>query len=1050
MTKINERLLLFVFHLLPVCMMAQAPTPVVEYTVHYGDYGDGEDLTGYVTYDVFLEFPSSAPSPKLTTVFAAVPDLGPQYVIHVDAPCGTFQHDQGGPSVEDISCLLFPIFPSLQYDCFFTIGNACKSGADQPLFVITTDQLALAGWENTAVPGDYFDGAPALTLYNTAFSRLPTDPLTNPGPDGRIRIGRFTSCGELCLQYAIQYFNNYTGSGSQFETAIQSPCFPHPCQSFPMDTTPTLGAGGCNGGNAVELDQGGYGGVTYDVYSGSIVGQGTLIDTYADEEEGLVIPSLNTGFYYIAMQDEAGCRDTTAVFQISNASAVSLDVNLLQDNLCSGDNTASLQVNCVGGAQPVSLTINGNPATCGTTLNNLTCGPHVINVTDADGCTDTATITVSCPAALVANLAGTAPSCTAGGSITGTVGGGTGMITIQATLNNNVVNTVTGTGNVVVNFTNLQPGTYVVSWTDANGCGGAQTITLSSGAQFTATPTETPASCASSCNGTVVFNIVGGTAPFTTLVLDSGSNTANPSALCPGNYTYTITDGSGCVVNGNLSIGSPPQIVSQINLVPETCNGQCNGQIQVFNTTGGFGGYTYILSPNTGLCTAPCSGPSATFTNLCGGIYSVTVVDQQGCSRLFAGLNVVSPPAITVNLAAQNITCNGLANGSVTVTATGGTGTLSMAPGGQPLPFTQSNLPPGTASFTVQDANGCTSNADVVITQPPALDVNLVGTTNVTCSGNCNGNIQYTVAGGVGPYSYQLLPGGTSGAASGIVGSLCAGVYELVITDMNSCRDTLDFDITQPAPLFINVLLDAPTCTGMTDGSALILVGGGTGNIITVIDPNTLQLAPSAPGTFNLINLGETSFTVTIRDGNNCTLQQTVVVVPDIISDMEISTFSSPETCWNQLDGTATIAVQNGFPPIAFLWSDSRQQTTPVATGLASNETYFVVVTDAIGCTMSTEVYVEPTIGCLFITNALTPNGDGANDEWIIGGLEYFPNAKVQVFNRWGQVVFESTGYPSPWNGNYKGERLPVADYYYVIDYSKEFPPITGTVTIKY
>lgn len=1052
MTKIYERLFLFVLFVLPAFVFAQAPTPVVEYTVHYGDYGDGEDLTGYVTYDVFLQFPPTAVNPKLTTVFAATPDLGPEYVIFVDGPCGTFQHDQGGPTVEDISCFVLPFFPSLQYDSYFTIGNACKGATDQPLYLVTTDQPALDGWENTIVPGDFFDGAQAMTLLNTAFFRLPADPLTNPGPDGRIRIGRFTSCGEVCLQYAIQYFNNYTGPGAQFQTAIQNPCFEHPCISYPFDTTPTVGSGGCAGGNTVVFDDGGFGSVTYSVYSGSAVGQGSLINTFPDQTGEFTLTGLNTGSYYVAMQDAAGCRDTTAVFQISSPSPVSLNATLLQDNLCFGDNNASLQVLCDGGAQPVNLTINGNPAVCGATLNNITCGNYIIVATDANGCTDTETIAVSCPTAIVVNLNSTPIACAGAdsGSITGTVGGGVGTITVTATLNGNQVNTVSGTGNVAVNFTNLGPGVYVVNWSDANGCGGTQTFTLNQPANFSATVTTTNASCAGLCDGTAVFNITGGVAPFITTVTLSGGGTANPSALCAGNYNYTITDGNACVISGSISITSPPDITAQVTVVPESCNSQCNGQIQLINVAGGFGGYSYILSPNTGLCTAPCSGSSATFTNLCGGVYSVTIVDQQGCSRNFPGLAVVSPAPININLSAQNVTCNGLNNGSATVTATGGTGTLTMSPGGQPLPFTQPNLAPGTASFSVQDANGCIANADVLINQPPPLLATLVGTSNVTCGGNCNGNAQYTVAGGSGPYSYQLLPSGTSGAANGIVGSLCAGSYELVITDLNSCRDTLDFVITQPDALFINVLLDAPTCTGMTDGTAIIIVGGGTGEITTVIDPNTFQQAPGLPGSFTLINLGETTFTVTIRDENNCTLQQTVVVVPDIITDMELTTFSSPETCWNQLDGSATIAVQNGFQPISYQWGDPALQTTPVATGLASNETYTVVVTDAIGCRLVTEVYVPPTIGCLFIANALTPNGDGSNDEWIIGGLEFFPNAKVQVFNRWGQVVFESTGYPAPWNGRYKGELLPVADYYYVIDYSKEFAPITGTVTIKY
>ncbi|MFN9798782.1 MAG: gliding motility-associated C-terminal domain-containing protein, partial [Bacteroidota bacterium] len=235
-----------------------------------------------------------------------------------------------------------------------------------------------------------------------------------------------------------------------------------------------------------------------------------------------------------------------------------------------------------------------------------------------------------------------------------------------------------------------------------------------------------------------------------------------------------------------------------------------------------------------------------------------------------------------------------------------------------------------------------------------------------------------------------------------------------------------------------------------TDGSAIILTGGGTGAVTTIFDPDDYDITQNGPGSFNIADLGETQFVVDIFDENDCTLQEVVTVIPDIITDMILTTYSSPETCWNQMDGTATVAVQNGTPPLSYEWDDIAQQTTPVATGLSSSEVYSVTVTDDIGCNLTVQVEVDPTVGCFFVSNALTPNGDGSNDQWLIGGLEFFPDAKVQVFNRWGQVVFESTGYPAAWDGSFEGVLLPVADYYFVIDYSDEFDPIMGTVTIKY
>ena len=101
-------------------------------------------------------------------------------------------------------------------------------------------------------------------------------------------------------------------------------------------------------------------------------------------------------------------------------------------------------------------------------------------------------------------------------------------------------------------------------------------------------------------------------------------------------------------------------------------------------------------------------------------------------------------------------------------------------------------------------------------------------------------------------------------------------------------------------------------------------------------------------------------------------------------------------------------------------------------------------------CIYKRTVFVPLKDGCIFIANAITPNGDGSNDTWVIGGLDGYADAYVQVVNRYGQVVFESNGYANPWRGTLNNEPLPPADYYYVVSYDKNREPLTGVVSIKY
>ena len=142
--------------------------------------------------------------------------------------------------------------------------------------------------------------------------------------------------------------------------------------------------------------------------------------------------------------------------------------------------------------------------------------------------------------------------------------------------------------------------------------------------------------------------------------------------------------------------------------------------------------------------------------------------------------------------------------------------------------------------------------------------------------------------------------------------------------------------------------------------------------------------------------------------------------------------------------------MTGGIGEVTWLWNDPLLQTTETAIGLPSNESFTVIVTDSLGCTLDTTLVVDPNVGCFFVATALTPNGDGYNDEWLIGGLEYFPDALVQVYNRWGQLLFESRGYDVPWDGRSNGNPVPIADYYYIIKYDETEDPILGTVTVKY
>lgn len=346
------------------------------------------------------------------------------------------------------------------------------------------------------------------------------------------------------------------------------------------------------------------------------------------------------------------------------------------------------------------------------------------------------------------------------------------------------------------------------------------------------------------------------------------------------------------------------------------------------------------------------------------------------------------------------------------------------------------NLVAGTYTITAVEGLGASLTNEVIINAPVTVLVN--STTSTSCFGVCDGTLELTVNGGEGEYTYLIdnvifeYPADFQ--------TLCGGNYTLEVIDELICSTEVNFTISEPNQLSVDISVGNTTCTGMNDGIANLTppIGG--------VPPISIEYE-HANLDFLHMEVGEYPFE--IIDSQGCIERDTIFIVEDLVSDFEVDMFSTPVTCWNEYDGTATALTTGGLFPITFLWDDPNAQTTEVAIGL-TNKRYNVLITDGNGCFYEREVDIELTAGCLFIADALTPNNDGLNDIWNIGGLEFFPNATVQVFNRWGQQLFISTGYNIPWNGTYLGEALPIADYFYVITNSGTEEPITGTVTIKY
>jgi hypothetical protein len=408
-----------------------------------------------------------------------------------------------------------------------------------------------------------------------------------------------------------------------------------------------------------------------------------------------------------------------------------------------------------------------------------------------------------------------------------------------------------------------------------------------------------------------------------------------------GLYTSNLTLGALSSLTSNtntldLLLGkfNDPALIATQSQVNLTCNGVCNGSATVV-ASGGTSPYTYSW--------APSGGSAATASALCATNYTVTITDAAS-SSITKTFNITQPSAIVITPISQtNVSCNGGSNGAASLSASGGTGTLSYnwTPGNPTGDGTASvtGLTAGVWTCTVTDANACTSTKTFNITAPTALATSAVSQTNVSCNGGNTGSATISASGGTPSYAYSWAPSGGTGTTAS---SLGANTYTCTVTDANACTSTKTFNITAPTALATSAVSQTNvSCNGGNTGSATISVSGGTPSY-------TYSWAPSGGTGTTASSLGANTYTCTVTDANACTSTKTFnITAPTALATSTVS--QTNVSCNGGNTGSATISVSGGTPSYTYSWAPSGG-TAATASGLAANN-YTCTVTDANGCT---------------------------------------------------------------------------------------------------
>ena len=357
------------------------------------------------------------------------------------------------------------------------------------------------------------------------------------------------------------------------------------------------------------------------------------------------------------------------------------------------------------------------------------------------------------------------------------------------------------------------------------------------------------------------------------------------------------------------------------------------------------------------------------------GYYAVTVTDSKGC-KASGNVTLTQPAVLSLSKSGDiALLCNGATNGAGSFTAAGGTpiytfSTVVNTTGATLTPAASSvavtNAAAGTITVRVTDANGCTAESTIIVTQPAALNLT-ASTANILCFGGNNGTINTTVTGGTAPYLYAWTTPDGSGLTAGAMNQsgLTAGTYNLTVTDANGCTATGSWTLSQPTSLVVTATTDDSLIGTCSDAQLNATVSGG----VMPVGGYLYSWSPAAGlSAANIANpvatpASTTTYTVTVTDANGCVKTGSVTVnVAPVLTAVASAADNMIGACPSS-DTQLNVTVNGGEAPYSYSWLpvaglSSAVIPNPTAKP-AANTTYTVTVTDANGCTATANVTIN-------------------------------------------------------------------------------------------
>jgi len=755
------------------------------------------------------------------------------------------------------------------------------------------------------------------------------------------------------------------------------------------------------------------------------------------------------GDYDIMVRDSVGCPKVYGTVTIESTADIDLDFEITSIS-CGGAADGKIKVTATGGEAPYdyilkleNIKVDSIRSSGTVEFENLVPGNYSVWVTDNTNCTQpSGVIQIAQPEpVIIAEVVYDPFICP----------GHQGEVSIHANGGSKPYEYSIDGGNTFQadsTFTGLAADTFEIAARDANGCMtiGDTVILMNSPEIIVDNVLSDNPLCAGGNNGTIVITAHGGMG-FLEYSIDGGINFQSDSlftSLSAGSYEVYVRDSLGCVRNYSAP-------VTLNNPVPLTAT------IQTTNVQGGMNG-TITITPSGG--TAPYgysidNGSTfqndSIFTGLAADKYYIVVQDSNNCTYADSA-TITSVQVLNVQVRTQDASCFGENDGLIIMEALDGTnGAIRYSIDDGETYQQTGNFPvfAGTYNIHVYDTATSRSFRDTVTINQPEEVTFSAQSNNSKCTDGNTGSITVSeVSGGIPPYTYDW----SNGATSLNIDGLSPGIYTITVRDANNCPVQSSYVINADVKVEAFAGQDGKICYGTN----MILTGSGSVNPgnnenlmylwLPINDPNAITTVS------NIKSNREFILSVTDTESGCGDTDTLVVDVYDSIaieataSDTIVSTGSE-----TNLDAIPVLGEFTGYywMPTDLVSDTAAKNPTAV---LDESTIFYVIASTENGCTAYDSIMIR-VADDLEIFTGFTPNADGTNDYWHIEGAEAFPEIIVDVYNRWGEKVYESKGYNNSdaharWDGTRKGKPMPIGTYYWVISKGDKTETLTGTVTI--